>query len=88
MRVISRRLRKLENSFGLAPETEFSKRLRERIEGALRRVAEFDAREGRPPRNVAKREPEEVSGLSVEQILLRGRMKAFRAGGIANDNAR
>ena len=80
MRAISRRLRKLEDRYGLVPETEFSKRLRERLAAGLRRVAEFDAQEGRPARN-PERDPEELSRLSLVQILLRGRMRACQNSG-------
>jgi hypothetical protein len=40
VRTVVRRLRRLEDRFGPAMETEFSRRLRERIEAGRRRVAE------------------------------------------------
>jgi len=43
MKTIIRRLRRLEDRFGLAPETEFDRQLLARLEEGLRRVA--DARE-------------------------------------------
>jgi len=39
MKLVSRRLRRLEERFGPAIETEFTRRLRERIEAGRRRVA-------------------------------------------------
>ena len=57
---ISRRLRKLEDGYGLVPETEFSKRLRERLEAGVRRVAELGAQEGRRART-PERDPEKLS---------------------------
>jgi len=44
MKGISRRLRQLEEGLGIGPETEFTRRLRERIWAGLRRVAEVRAR--------------------------------------------
>jgi hypothetical protein len=44
MRTINRRLRKLEDRFGLAPETEFERRLRQAIAAALQRLAEARGR--------------------------------------------
>ena len=75
MRTIIRRLRRLEDRFGPPVETEFSRRLRERIEAARRRLAEYEAKDGRVC-NAGAREREDLSGLSVEQILLRGRERA------------
>src|SRR5712691_8526999 len=40
MKTITRRLGRLEESYGLRPETEFDRRLRTRIEAAQRRLAE------------------------------------------------
>jgi hypothetical protein len=40
MKTISRRLHRLEERFGLQPETEFDRRLRARIEAAQRRLAQ------------------------------------------------
>jgi hypothetical protein len=73
MKTIIRRLRRLEDRFCPPVETEFSRHLLARIEAGRRRVAESDVRDGRV-RNACERE--DVSGLSVEQILLRGRERA------------
>ena len=40
MKTIAKRLYRLEERFGLQPETEFDRRLRARIEAAQRRLAE------------------------------------------------
>jgi hypothetical protein len=40
MKTITKRLSRLEERFGLLPETEFDRRLRARIEAAPRRLAE------------------------------------------------
>jgi hypothetical protein len=40
MKTITRRLHRLEDRFGLQPETEFDRRLRARIDAAQRRLAE------------------------------------------------
>jgi hypothetical protein len=44
MRSIDRRVRRLEDRFGSAVETEFSRRLRERLEAARRRLQEAEER--------------------------------------------
>ena len=69
MRTLSRRLRKLEDHYRIGPETEFDQRLRERIAAARRRLAEFASQEGSHPPSVAC---EDLSGLTVEEILRRG----------------
>ena len=56
-------------------ETEFSRRVQELIEAGRRRLAELDVQHGRV-RDAGEQEHEEVSGLSVEQILHRGRERA------------
>jgi len=56
-------------------ETEFSRRLRERVEAARRCLAESDVSD-RGVRNAGERKREDIAGLSVEQILYRGRMRA------------
>ena len=43
MKAISRRLRQLEENLGAGPETEFTRRLRERIEAGRRHLAEARA---------------------------------------------
>jgi len=75
MKTIIRRLCRLEDRFCPPVETESSRRLRESIEAARRRVAESDLPDGRA-RNAGGLEREDVSGLSVEQIRRRGRERA------------
>jgi hypothetical protein len=79
MKTISRRIRRLEERFRLGPvETEFSRRLRERIEEGRRRLAEAKERiEWSGP--VHDGEGEDRTGLSVTEILHRGRAKVARA---------
>jgi hypothetical protein len=72
MRTLSRRLRKLEDCYRIGPEREFDRQLRERIAAARRRLAEFASREGSHPPSAAC---EDLSGLTVEEILHRGRMR-------------
>jgi len=75
MKTIIRRLRRLEDRFGPAVETESDRHLLGRIEAARRRLAEADGLDGRV-RTAVEGEQEDVSGLSLEQILLRGRERA------------
>jgi hypothetical protein len=75
MKTIIRRLRRLEDRFCPPVETEFSRRLGDRIEAGRRRLAESDGLDGRVSTAV-DREREDVSSLSVEQILHRGRERA------------
>ncbi len=73
MKVMIRRLRRLEERFGPPVETEFTRRLRERIEAGRRRVAKWREHEGSP---VSDQHRENIAGLSVIEILHRGRAKA------------
>ena len=75
MKAMSRRLRKLEDRFGLAPETEFSKQLRERLERARRRLAEA-GEHGECAGSDSDNERESLAGLSVGEILHRARERA------------
>jgi hypothetical protein len=75
VKTIIRRLRRLEDRFCPPVETEFSRHLRERIEAGRRRLAESDGLDGRVS-TAGDREHEDVSGLSLEQILHRGLEKA------------
>lgn len=75
MKTIIRRPRRLEARFCPPVETEFSRRLHERIDAARRRLAELDVQHGRA-RDAGKRGHDDLSGLSVEQILHRGRRRA------------
>jgi hypothetical protein len=72
MKSISRRIRRLEERFGPPVETEFTRRLRERIEAGRRRVAQWREQEGNP---VSDHHRENLAGLSVTEILRRGRAK-------------
>lgn len=74
MKAIDRRLRRLEDRFCPPVETEFSRRIQERIEAGWRRVSESDVQDGRV-RDASAREHDDLSGMSVEQILLRGRAR-------------
>ena len=76
MRTISRRLQRLEEGFGLGPETEEDRRLRERLEKFRRRIAERRAREGLPPLETDEHQREDLRGLTIVQILQRGRARA------------
>lgn len=76
MRTLSRRLRKLEDRFGLAPETEFERRLRVRIEAGRRRLAEAHQR-GEWCGSVDDDKGEDLAGLSVVEILHRGRARVL-----------
>ena len=75
MRTLSRRLRKLEDHYRIGPETEFYRQLHKRIAAARRRLAEFEAREGLNPRDAGRAERADLSGLSIEEVLSRGRMR-------------
>jgi hypothetical protein len=73
MKNISRRLRKLEDRFGPPVETASARRLRERIEAGRRRVEQWRKQQGI---SVSDQDREKLSGLSVAEILNRGRAKA------------
>ena len=70
-----RRLQKLEDGFGLGPETESERQLRARIEEGRRRVAELRARGELPPAT-SQHDLDDLSGLSILDILQRGRARA------------
>jgi hypothetical protein len=74
MKTIIRRLRRLEDRFCPPVETESWRRLRERIEAARQRLAESDFPDC-GSRTAGDQGRDDVSGLSVEQILLRGRAR-------------
>jgi hypothetical protein len=67
MKTIIRRLRRLEDRFGLAPETEFDRQLRAQIEAGRRRVAEARER-GELSEPINGDEGEDLSGLSEAEI--------------------
>jgi len=75
MKTMARRIRKLEVGAGLI-ETEESRREREFAENVERRLAAGRARAGLPPRTLSDSERRELAGMSVEEILLRGRLRA------------
>jgi hypothetical protein len=75
MKGISRRIRRLEDRLGPPVETPFLRHLRERIEAGRRRVAQSREGVGQAPDAIGK-EWEDLSGLTVTQILHRGRARA------------
>jgi hypothetical protein len=75
VKTIIRRLRRLEDRFCPPVETESDRQLLARIEAGRRRLATADGLGGRVS-TAGDREHEDVSGLSLEQILHRGREKA------------
>jgi len=76
--VIDRRLRRLEERFGPQVETEFTRRLRARMEAGRRRLAEAQAR-GEWSGAVNDQGKEDLRGLTVREILLRGRARNARS---------
>jgi hypothetical protein len=76
MRTLSRRLRKLEDRFWLAPETEFDRQLRVRIEAGGRRLDEAKERGEWCGSVLMARE--HLAGLSVIEILQRGRERVTK----------
>ena len=84
MKTINRRLRKLEEGFGLVPETEDDRRLRERLEAGRRRVAEARARGecGGPVGEAIRSETVNLRrGMTVVDILILGRERARQQSG-------
>ena len=80
---ITKRILKLELGAGLI-ETEESRRTRELVETIKRRRAARRVREGLPPLEPDERQREDLTGLSIVQILQRGRARAHASAG---DNA-
>jgi hypothetical protein len=80
MKTIDRRIRKLEVGAGII-ETEGSRREREFEETIRRRIAEGRARLGLLPRTFTDSERRERAGMSVEEILQRGRARAHAGAG-------
>ena len=70
MRAVIRRLRRLEDRFGPPIETEFSRRLGERLEGGRRRLAQLRGEAGI---SISEQIRENLVGLGVTEILQRGR---------------
>ncbi len=80
MKSIIRRLGKLEDRLGLAPETEFDRQLRARIEAGRHRLAKAKER-GEWHGSIHNGEWEDFARLSVFEILQRGRkITLFSAG--------
>jgi len=86
MKTITRRILRLELEAGLI-ETEESRREREFAETIERRLAAGRARAGLPPRTLTDSERRELAGMSVEQVLLRGRLRARERTALSSDNA-
>ena len=77
MKSISRRIRRLEEKrFGTAADIEATRRLRERLEAGRRRVAQWGEQEGI---SVSDQDRENLSGLTVDEILHRGRARVAKA---------
>lgn len=74
MKTIIRRLHRLENRFCPPVETESTRRLRRRLEAARRRLAEARER-GEWCGSIDDGEREDLTGLSVTEILHRGRTR-------------
>ena len=80
MRSISRRIRMLEEQrFGTAADIEFSRRLLERMAEGRRRVAEAKKERGELWDPVGDDKEEDLAGLTMTQILHRGRARVARA---------
>ena len=77
MKSIIRRLGKLEDHLGLAPETEFDRQLRARIKAGRRRLAEAKER-SEWYGSINNGEWEDFARLSVFEILQRGRERAAK----------
>jgi hypothetical protein len=78
MRSISRRIHRLEERLGPPVETEYTRRLREWIEAGRRRLAEAQER-GEWCGPVGDHHGENLAGLSVIEVLHRGRARVARA---------
>src|SRR5229473_23199 len=81
---ITKRILKLELGAGLI-ETEESRRTRDLVETIKRRRAARRVREGLPPEDPDERRREDLTGLSIAEILRRGRARAHASAG--NDRA-
>jgi hypothetical protein len=77
MKTIDRRLRRLEDRFCPPVETEFDRQLRARIEAGRRRLAEAKER-GEWCGSIDSGEREDFAGLSVVEILQRGRARVAK----------
>jgi len=86
MKAITRRILRLELQAGLI-ETEESRREREQVEILERRITAGRARVGLPPRTFTDTELGELAGMSVEDVLLRGRLRARERAALTSDNA-
>jgi hypothetical protein len=72
---ITKRILKLELGEGLI-ETEESWRTRELVETIKRRRAARRAREGLPPEEPDEARREDLTGLTIAEVLRRGRARA------------
>jgi hypothetical protein len=79
---ITKRILKLELGAGLI-ETEESRRTRELVETIKRRRAARRVREGLPPLESDEHQREDLRGLTIVEILQRGRARAHAS---ARDN--
>jgi hypothetical protein len=77
MKTIIRRLRRLEDRFGPAVETESDRQLLARIEAGRRRLAKAKER-GEWCGSIDNGEREDFAGLSVVEILQRGRERVAK----------
>jgi hypothetical protein len=75
MKSISRRIRKLEARLGPPVETAFTRRLRQRLEEGRRRLLQWREQEGISVSDQDREDWENLSGLTVTQILHRGRAR-------------
>ena len=74
---ISRRIRRLEEArFGTAADNEFARRLLERMAEGRRRVAEAKKQRGELWGPDSDDDGEDLRGLSLNEILHRGRARA------------
>jgi hypothetical protein len=78
MRSISRRIRKLEERLGPPVETEYTRRLRERIEAGRRRLAQWREQDGISVSDQDRENREDLSGLTLTEILHRGRARVAK----------
>jgi hypothetical protein len=76
MRTIARRLQKLEVRFAVGPETEATLRLRALIKEGRQRVADARARGILSPPDATDWDREDITGLTPNDILNRGRTRA------------
>jgi hypothetical protein len=86
MRAIASRLQKLEDRFGVGPETEATLRLHALIKEGRQRVADARALGILSPPDATEWDREDIRGLTAIDILGRGRARA-RASHLASVEA-